>query len=116
MRTESGCCAVQDAGEFLQTATSTERQFRLAIDRATEYVKTWLAFPTAPLAPSTVLRALQIQSRFQVSYWDAAIIAAASELGCQTIYTEDLNHGQDYDGVRAVNPFLTLIPSSNAGA
>ena len=57
---------------------------------------------------------LNIQPRFQVSYWDAAIIAAAGELGCQAIYTEDLNHGQDYDGVKAVNPFLTLGPSTNA--
>ena len=33
-------------------------------------------------------------------------LAAAVELGCTTLYSEDLNHGQSYDGVRVVNPFL----------
>ena len=73
-------------------------------------MKTWLNFPTAALTASTVLRTLEIQQRFQISYWDAAIIAAASELGCHTIYTEDLNHGQDYDDVKALNPFLAAEP------
>jgi predicted nucleic acid-binding protein len=39
--------------------------------------------------------------------WDATIIAAAVELGCSTLYSEDLNHGQSYDGVKVVNPFLS---------
>jgi predicted nucleic acid-binding protein len=40
-----------------------------------------------------------------ISYWDAAIVAAAKKLGCHTLYSEDLNDGQDYDGVTVVNPF-----------
>ena len=76
-----------------------------------EYVKTWLKFPTASLHPASVLSALEIRDRFQVSYWDAAIIAATRELGCRTIYTEDLSHGQDYDGVKVVNPFLPALPA-----
>ena len=61
---------------------------------------------TNVLLYSTILRALELQQRFQISYWDAAIIAAASELGCRIVYTEDLNHGQDYDGMKVLNPFL----------
>ena len=49
---------------------------------------------------------LRLKERFQLSYWDAAIIAAARALGAGTLYSEDLNHGQDYDGVRVVNPFV----------
>ncbi len=104
---ESWGWSVQVAGEFFHTATSLRRQFRIPVEQAAEYVKTWLAFPTASLTPTTVLLALEIKQRFQLSYWDAAIIASARELGCQTIYTEDLNHGQDYGGVTALNPFLT---------
>jgi predicted nucleic acid-binding protein len=104
--TESWGWSVQVAGEFFHTATSPGRQFRIPADQAVEFVKTWLDFPTASLTPSTVLRALEIRKRFQISYWDAAIIAAAIELGCHTIHTEDLNHGQDYGGVKALNPFL----------
>jgi len=98
--------SVQVAGEFYHIATSARRQFRLPHSSAMEYVETWLNFPTASLHPSTVVSALGIRDRFQISYWDAAIIAAARELGCRTIYSEDLSHGQDYDGVKVTNPFL----------
>jgi predicted nucleic acid-binding protein len=40
-----------------------------------------------------------------LSYWDAAILAAAKQMGCRAVYSEDLNAGQDYDGVTVVNPF-----------
>jgi predicted nucleic acid-binding protein len=46
-----------------------------------------------------------IQQRFQISYWDAAIVAAAKRLNCRALYSEDLSDGQSYDGVRVVNPF-----------
>lgn len=58
-----------------------------------------------------VLTAIEYHQRFFVSYWDGAILAAAKALGCDTVYTEDLNHGQDYDGVRVENPFLTPAPA-----
>ena len=38
--------------------------------------------------------------------YDRAILAAAQELGAQTVYSKDLSHGQTYDGVKVVNPFL----------
>ena len=44
--------------------------------------------------------------RFDISYWDGAIIAAAEFLGATTLYTEDLNHGQHYGPVQVINPFL----------
>lgn len=53
----------------------------------------------------TVRRAFEIQGQFQIAYWDAAILAAAEGLGCDTLYTEDLNDGQDYGGVVVKNPF-----------
>jgi predicted nucleic acid-binding protein len=59
-----------------------------------------------PITRELVVRSLQVRRRFQVSHWDASIIAAALELGCKILYTEDLNHDQDYGGVRAINPFI----------
>ncbi len=59
-----------------------------------------------PITRELVVRSLQVRRRFQVSHWDASIIAAALELGCKILYTEDLNHDQDYGGVRAINTFL----------
>ena len=103
--TERWGWSVQVAGEFFATATSPRRPFQLSSHQAAEFIKTWLNFPTAVITPSTVLRALEIQQRFRLNYWDAAIIAAAAELGSHTLYTEDLSDGQDYDGIIAVNPF-----------
>jgi predicted nucleic acid-binding protein len=48
---------------------------------------------------------LSLQARWQLSLWDAMIVAAAQTSGARELFTEDLNHGQDYGGVRVVNPF-----------
>ena len=48
---------------------------------------------------------------FQISYWDAAILTAAKQMGYSTVFSEDLNPGQDYDGVRVVNPFVGVTNS-----
>jgi predicted nucleic acid-binding protein len=45
------------------------------------------------------------RQRFQISYWDAAILEAARSLGCETVLSEDLGDGQDYAGVTVENPF-----------
>lgn len=67
-----------------------------------------LNYQVASLGAETFVRALELIRRYQISNWDAGILAAARQLGCTTLYTEDLNHGQDYDGVRVINPFLGL--------
>lgn len=62
--------------------------------------------PVLPLTLELVGKANGLRRRHILSHWDASILAAAQELRCQTLYSEDFNHGQDYDGVRVVNPFL----------
>ncbi len=66
--------------------------------------------PACPITRELVMNAVDLRHRFGISYWDAAIIMAAKQMGCQTLYSEDLNHGQDYDGVTVVNPFTTVTP------
>lgn len=53
--------------------------------------------------------AVALHRRYRISYWDAAIVAAAQELGSQTLYSEDLSHGQLYGKVRVINPFATTL-------
>jgi predicted nucleic acid-binding protein len=48
---------------------------------------------------------LTLQARWQLSLWDGMILAAAKTSGAMELLTEDFNHGQDYGGVRVVNPF-----------
>ncbi len=57
------------------------------------------------ITPGLVRRALEIQARYQISHWDAAIIAAAEHAKCSVILSEDLTAGQLYSTVRAENPF-----------
>ena len=65
-----------------------------------------LEYPVLPITGELVTNACEIKARYAVSYWDAAIIAAARALGSKIIYSEDLNSGQDYGGVVVINPFV----------
>ena len=58
-----------------------------------------------PITCELVISAVTLRRKFQLSHWDASIIAAARSLGCEILYSEDLNDGQDYGGVCVVNPF-----------
>jgi predicted nucleic acid-binding protein len=62
--------------------------------------------PVVSVTLEIVITAVSLRRRYPVSHWDATIIAAAQALGCKTLYTEDMNHGQDYGGVRVLNHFL----------
>lgn len=59
-----------------------------------------------------IVAGIEASLRFDVSYWDGAIVAAADRLGATTLYTEDLHHGQHYGSVQAINPFLPGTPDS----
>lgn len=50
--------------------------------------------------------AIDLQRRYQLSFWDAMIVRSAAECGCQIIWPEDLQHDQEYMDIRLVNPFL----------
>jgi predicted nucleic acid-binding protein len=70
-----------------------------------EWLSRLLLMPCVPVDPALVLEGVRIARRYQLSYWDGAILAAAERADAQTLYTEDLNDGQVYGNVRAVNPF-----------
>ncbi len=54
----------------------------------------------------TIESAWAVESRFGLNYWDALMVAAAIQQGCEWLLTEDLQHGQQIDSVRIVNPFI----------
>ena len=51
-----------------------------------------------------------IESRYQLSWWDALIVGAAQRAGCRYLLTEDLQPGQSLDGVTVINPFASAVP------
>jgi len=75
---------------------------------AVAYCEKWRRFTV--LEPTIALfdDALMFVERFQIGYYDAAILSAARRLKCKVAHSEDLNDGQEYFGVRVSNPFRGL--------
>lgn len=97
--------SVQVLQEFYVQATHLRRPDALPHDIATRLIQKWLRFRVQENTVAVLQSALTLKDRFQTSYWDAAILAAAKAARCEHLLSEDLNHGQDYDGVTVINPF-----------
>ena len=74
-------------------------------DMALEWIELLEQQPCVAIDAGLVKRGAALSARYQISYWDGAIIAAAEALGAPVVYSEDMNHGQTYGSVRVVNPF-----------
>jgi len=83
------------------------RKIRVPLDPAKgfEIVAEYRAFPLVAVDFALWARAVEISLRYQISYWDGAIIAAAESLDAEVLYSEDLSPGQSFGTVRVVNPF-----------
>lgn len=97
--------SVQVLQEFYAQATRDSRPGRITHEQAASSIDSLRRFPVQDVTVGLMLAALETRTRFQISYWDAAIIEAARRLGCDVVLTEDLADGQDYAGVRVENPF-----------
>lgn len=60
---------------------------------------------------ATVESAWAVEARYGLSYWDALMVAAAQHQDCTVLLTEDLQHDQQFERVRIVNPFRTAPKS-----
>ena len=100
-----GKISVQVLNEF--SAVSRRKQQRDWSEIA-EAISDVLAVVDPPLALTLDLhraaRTLAEDSR--LSFYDALIVAAAIEAGCDTLYTEDMQHGRKFGGLTIVNPFI----------
>jgi predicted nucleic acid-binding protein len=67
-------------------------------------VQDYLSWETVVNTPASVLEALEIEVRYQTSFWDALILQAAETSGAAVLYTEDLNAGQRYGPIQVINP------------
>jgi predicted nucleic acid-binding protein len=97
--------SVQVLQEFYAQATRGARSDRLDHEDAVALIHSWQRYPVLPISMELMDAALSARQRWQVSYWDAAIIEAARMSGCDELLSEDLADGQDYGGVTVRNPF-----------
>lgn len=97
--------SVQVLQEFYYQATRSSRPARLAHGDALRFLEPLLELPIQDVTTEVFHTALRIRERFGLSYWDSAILAAARVMGCDAVYSEDMSAGEDYGGLRVIDPF-----------
>jgi predicted nucleic acid-binding protein len=102
---EGGALSVQVLQEFYVQATRPTRPDPLPHPIAVGLIRTWMRFAVQDVTVSVLTQALAIKADHGFSYWDSAIIAAARAVGCRELYSEDMAHGREVEGVVIINPF-----------
>jgi predicted nucleic acid-binding protein len=97
--------SVQVLQEFYVQATRASRPDAIEHAQAVRLIQSFRRYPVQDVTSGIMMAALDACKRFQISYWDAAIIEASRALGCAQVLSEDLNDGQDFAGVQVTNPF-----------
>lgn len=103
-KTNSGVVSTQVLQEL---AVNLRKKARKPLDaRAVrDLVTDYLAWQVVVNRGDSILEALDLETRYQVSFWDALVIQAANAAGVSILYSEDLSDGQCYGGVTVSNPF-----------
>lgn len=104
-RDRSGVVSTQVLQEL---SVNLRKKARRALDtEATrEIIADYLTWRVVVNRGESILAALDLEKRYQVSFWDALVLHAAQESGAEVLYSEDLGDGQTYGAVRVVNPLL----------
>jgi len=104
--TGNACISFQVVQECLNVGLR-KAEVPLDADTARRYLDTVL-IPLWRVMPSDHLyhRGIELQARYGYGFYDSLIIAAAQDMGCSRLFSEDLHHGQVIDGLTITNPFL----------
>ena len=105
LKEEELSLSIQVLQEFYHQATRPRGRLGMTHEQALAFLEPLMELPTQPITQEVFRTAAEIADRHGVSYWDAAILAAAKMLGCEAVYSEDLSEGQSYNGVTVINPF-----------
>ncbi len=101
---QRGCLSVQVLQELYVTMTRKVRD-PLHSDEVARIISKLGTWKVHAPDVADLLEAIEVSESYQISFWDGMVIHSARRLGCEMIWTEDLNAGQDYGGIRAENPF-----------
>ena len=102
---DNGVVSAQVLGEMFVTLV---KKIRFDKKKAAAEIQRISEFHVVEISAELVLRAIEIQSEYELSYWDSLIVAAAEFASCDTVWSEDLNDGQRYGEVTVKNPFAGL--------
>lgn len=102
MTAGNGALSTQVLQEYANTAlTKLEQEPQVVIRQ----IKLLECLTVVVPSPTSVRRTVEVRNAYNISFWDAAIVAAAESAECDIILSEDLNAGQYYAGIQVVNPF-----------
>ena len=106
LTTQKGVISYQVVQEFFNVALRRFSQPMQAAD-AEQYLSTVFR-PLLSVHSSQALyaEALHLHAQSGLSWYDALIVSAAIQARCDLLFTEDLQHGQRFGGLRVANPFL----------
>ena len=82
------------------------KKFKRTDDEIAAYLRFFGPIRTVSLEPQFSRRAIEIKVRYGLQYYDSLLLATAEANGCEEFCSEDLNDGQTYCGIKAVNPFI----------
>ena len=80
-------------------------KLKLSVEEVRKFVSFFSRIGVVSLESRWTDAALLLKQRYETQFFDSLLLAAAQENGCDEILTEDLNDGQMYGSVKAVNPF-----------
>lgn len=102
--TGAGCLSIQVIQEFFVTVTR-KVPHPLSIDDAADRIREFALWKIFAPAVDDVLAAIVLHKQAKLSFWDAMVVQAAVQTGCDVLWTEDLSDGQLVRGVRIRNLF-----------
>ena len=98
----TGWISVQTLSEFIN---SSLKKLKLPQDKVDGFLDFFDNLPVLNPDRAIPRRGLEIKNRYDIQFYDAMMLAAAERAGATEFYTEDLNDGQLYGSIKAVNPF-----------
>jgi len=102
-RTRSGVVSTQILQELVVNLRRKSGQ-PLSAKAARDIVTDYLSWHVVVNNGHSILEALELEERYQISFWDALVVQAAGTSGAEVLYSEDLSNGQSYGSVRVINP------------
>ena len=99
-----GCLSIQVLQEFYVNVTKKVAR-PLPAEVAAQIIADLSVWKVHCPTAEDVLDAIRLHERYQISFWDAMVVASAVQLGCQVLWSEDLNPGQVYDQMKVQSPF-----------
>ena len=103
-RKRLGKISFQVIHEFYFQAT---RKKPSGLDEVRAEIRDLMAWQPVPVDAVILEQGWKLQDRYRLSFWDALIVSAAKSTGCRYLLTEDMQTGQDLDGILVISPFLT---------